>query len=218
MSRSTLTISGRNAGTSKEGDPESFHMLVKVCHVLEYHQARLRAVSEGQAPPAIFSMNPKGFGHRALEAVCATFGKQINHIFMYRRCDKVVESFGSIFSAGQKGAGGPRGPGGKPKGPPPQEFVSQAMKSASTPLEPPPGLKGMALGMVLGWMDGGAPTLVGACTNTSMRTRTHALTRTCTRTRSLALDGSRAHFGQTADIAHGRIHLQRSQHSAQCGG
>mmetsp|Transcript_33367 Transcript_33367/g.57158 ORF Transcript_33367/g.57158 Transcript_33367/m.57158 type:complete len:265 (-) Transcript_33367:115-909(-) len=114
--------------------------------------------------PTMFIMNPKGFGHRLLEHVVRAFPLQtadaaaadaepwpLRHVFMYRACTKVVESFGSIFSAGGKGKGPPKPPpGGRPK----PTFASEAMKEAvaNGTLAPEPG-RPMATHLTSSWMD-----------------------------------------------------------------
>jgi len=144
--------------------------------VLEYGQLVKHAqLGLRKNVPSMFIMNPKGFGHRLIEYVHRAFPVYgsisnsgelenpygtvddpkadpwpIRHIFMYRSCAKVVESFGSIFSK--------EGPPPKPKGggPPPKPTpASEAMKQAAasgvaasgTPKHP------LAARLTGGWMD-----------------------------------------------------------------
>jgi hypothetical protein len=114
-------------------------------HVLEFSHLRSLAVMAGQEPPRLFSMNPKAFGHKIIRLVERAFPKKVqNHVFNYRDAPLVIESFGSIFNAGEttwqyylrraKASLLPGGQGVQPPGAPLPVFSSIAMKEQGSSL------------------------------------------------------------------------------------
>jgi len=84
---------------SREASDAALRRAVRACVLLDCALAAKSAAfaSSGARTEALrFSINPKSGGYRVQKAVAEAWPAS-RHIFMYRACDEVVESFGSIF-------------------------------------------------------------------------------------------------------------------------
>lgn len=81
-----------------EAMPERYHQIVHLLHVFDFHLARTLIPEQQAGKKVIYSLNPKG-SHFSLREPLAHVFPETKHVFMYRDMLKVVESFGSIFSA-----------------------------------------------------------------------------------------------------------------------
>lgn len=125
-------------------------MSIEACQLVTTSSTPLTAHSSHQ-----------GFGHRLIEYVVRAFplegmGEpwQLRHLFMYRSCAKVVESFGSIFSKGGPRRASPALGKGKGGPPPKPSFAAEAMKTATAEgaLAQEPQ-KPLAAHLTTSWMD-----------------------------------------------------------------
>lgn len=145
---------------AKKGSRLEEHMgdVARIAHVVEFFQVQsyrrgLGVQDACTADKPLFSMNPKGSGTYLKHIVIKHLSKQFphqRHVFMYRDCRKVVESFGSIFVVGSvvTGKGGPP--------PKPPKFVSRAMNEHKDklPMEFSYWSHPAAKRITLMWMDG----------------------------------------------------------------
>ena len=78
------------------GDEDDTKRLFRACWLLDVALARRNIFKDTK----IFSLNPKAFGQGLIDSALSVESKiQTTHMFMYRAPQKVVESFGSIFTS-----------------------------------------------------------------------------------------------------------------------
>ena len=83
-------------GAARALTPEATQALLCACVLLDVRIARSRC---GAADASIVSLNPKSFAHSLLRDMEAAF-PLTRHLFLYRECASVCESFVSIFYRG----------------------------------------------------------------------------------------------------------------------
>ena len=81
------------AGAERALETAPTQAILRACVLIDCTLARRR---RGAAADAIVSLNPKSFAHSLQRDVEAAF-PQTRHLFLYRPCVEVVESFASIF-------------------------------------------------------------------------------------------------------------------------